>query len=88
MRTRVMKAKDDKIWVSPDPKSINKLINLLLKMMFPDIFMRMVKYIPWTQGMCSEAVHTEPRSLAFISNYFKIEEMKCATRLLRQTHKR
>ena len=44
-------------------------------MMFPDIFMRMVKYIPWTQGMCNEVVPTEPRSLPFISDYFKTEEM-------------
>ena len=51
------------------------MINLLLKMMFRDIFLRMVKYIPWTQGMCNEVVHIEPRSLAFIPDHFKTEEM-------------
>ena len=72
---RIMKAKDHKIWASPDPKSINKMIDLLLKMMFPDIFLRMVKYIPCTQGMCDEAIRIEPRSLAFIPDHFKTQEM-------------
>ena len=70
-----MKTKDHKIWTSPDPKVINKMINLLLKMMFRNIFLRMVKYIPWTQGMCNEVVYIEPRPLAFIPNHFKKEEM-------------
>ena len=66
-----MKAKDHKFFTSPDLKSINKMINLLLKMMFRNNFLRMVKYIPWTQGMCNEVVHIEPRSSAYISDHFK-----------------
>ena len=77
MKMRVMKLieKDHKIWASPDPKSINKMINLFLKMMFQDIFLRMGKYIPWTQGMCHEAVRIESRSLAFIPDHFKTQAM-------------
>ena len=51
------------------------MIVLLFKMMFRDIFLRMVKYIPWTQGMCNEVVHIEPRSLAFIPDHFKTQAM-------------
>ena len=69
---RIMKAKDHKIWVSPGPKSINKkMIVLLFKTTLQHISFRMVKYIPWTQGMCNEVIHTEPRSLAFIPDHLK-----------------
>ena len=34
-----------------------------------------MKYIPWTQEMCNEVVHIEPRSLAFIPDLFKTQEM-------------
>ena len=50
------------------------MIDLLFKIIFRDIFLRMVKYIPWTQRMCNEVVHTEPRSLAFITDHFKTQE--------------
>ena len=75
MKTRVLKAKDHKIRTSPDPKSINKIIDLLLKMMFRNIFLRMVKYIPWTREIYNEAVYIEQRSLAFMPDNFKTEEM-------------
>ena len=75
LKMRVMKAKDHKIWTSPDPKSRNKMINLLLNMMFWNTFLCVVKYIPWTQGMSNEVVHTEPRSLAFIPDHFKTQGM-------------
>ena len=75
LKIRIMKAKDHKIWPLPGFKSINKMISLLLKMMFSDIFLSMVKYIPWTQEMCNEVVHIEPHSLAFIPDLFKTEEM-------------
>ena len=74
-KTRAMKAKDHKIWALPYPSSINKMINFLLKMMCCDIFLRMVKYIPWSQGMCNEVVHIEPRSLTFIPDQFKTQEI-------------
>ena len=51
------------------------MIVLLLKIVFRDVFLRMVKYIPLTQGMCNEVVHIEPRSLEFIPNHFKTQEM-------------
>ena len=70
-----MKAKDHKIWASPDPKSINKMIDLLFKMMFLDTLLCLVKYIPWTQEMCNKLVHIEPHSLAFIPDHFKRQEM-------------
>ena len=76
LKMRIMKAKVHKIWPLPSFKSVNKMISLLLKMMFWDIFLSMVKYIPWTQEMCNEAVHIEPRSLAFIPDLFKTEEMR------------
>ena len=85
-KPRVTKAKKHKIWTSPDPKSINKMIALLFKMIFWNIFLHMVKYIPWTQGMCNEVVYTEPSSLAFIPDHFK--KKKCAPMLLRQSHTR
>ena len=51
------------------------MINLLLGIMFWDNFLHMVKYIPWTQGMCNEVVHIEPRSFAFVSDRFKTQIM-------------
>ena len=51
------------------------MIVLLLKMIFRDIFLRMVKYIPWIQEMCNEVVHMEPRFLAFIHDLFKTQKM-------------
>ena len=71
LKMRIMKAKDYKIWVLPAPKSINKMINLLLK----NIFLRMVKYITWTQEMCNQVVHIGPRFLTFIPEHFKTQEM-------------
>ena len=72
---KTMKGKDHKIWTSPSPKSINKMIKLLPEMMFQNIFLCMVKYIPWTQGMCNEIVHIKQRSLAFVPDNFKTQEM-------------
>ena len=51
------------------------MIVLVFKMMLRDIFLHMVKYIPWTQGMCNEVVHTEPRSLASVPDHFKTENV-------------
>ena len=51
------------------------MIVLLFKMILRYISLRMVKYIPWTQGMCDEVVHTEPRYLAFIPDHFKTQEV-------------
>ena len=72
---KAMKGKDHKIWTSPSPKSINKMIKLLPEMMFQNIFLCMVKYIPWTQGMCNEIVHIKQSSLAFVPDNFKTQEM-------------
>ena len=81
MKMKAMKAKDHKFWTSPSPKSINKIkmINLLLGMKFQDIFLRMVKYIPWTQGMYNEVMHKEPRSFSLIT----LKHKKCVSRPLR-----
>ena len=51
------------------------MIVLLFKTMLQHISLRVVKYIPWTQGMCNEVIHTEPRSLAFIPDHFKTQSM-------------
>ena len=51
------------------------MIVLLFKMVLRHILLRMVKYIPWTQGMRNELVHIEPRSLEFIPDHFKTQEM-------------
>ena len=68
--------KKDHIWTSPNAKGINKMIDLLFKMTSRYILLRMLKYIPWTQGMCNEVVHIEPRTLAFIPDHFKTQK-KC-----------
>ena len=51
------------------------MIVLLFKRILRYISLGMVKYIPWIQGMCSEVVHIEPRSLTFIPDYFKTQRM-------------
>ena len=71
-----MKAKDHKFMALPRSKSINKkLIVLLFKMILQHISLSMVKYIPWTQGVCDEAVHMEPCSLAYVPDHFKTQGM-------------
>ena len=35
----------------------------------------MLKYTLWRQEMCNEVVHIEPRSLAFVPDRFKTQEM-------------
>ena len=51
------------------------MTELLFKMMLRDIFLDIVKYIPWTQGMCNEVVHIKQRSSAFLPDHFKAQEM-------------
>ena len=63
-----------KIWPSPRPKGINKVIDLF-KNTFRYILLGMLKYIPWTQEICNKVVHIEPRSLEFVPDLFKTEEM-------------
>ena len=71
-----------KNWTLLNPKSINKMINLLLKMMFRNIFLHMVKYIPWMQEIVYidevvyiEVVYIEPCSIGFIPDHFKTQKM-------------
>ena len=56
------------------PMGVKKMSDLF-KNTFWYILLRMLKYIPWTQEICKEVVHIEPRSLAFVPDYFKSEEM-------------
>ena len=51
------------------------MIVLLFKMILQHISLSMVKYIPWTQGMCEEAVHMEPYWLGYVPDHFKTQEM-------------
>ena len=51
------------------------MTELLFKMMLRDIFLDIVKYIPWTQGMCNEVVHIKQRSSTFLPDHFKAQEM-------------
>ena len=51
------------------------MIVLLFKMILRHISLSMVKYIPWSQGMCDEAVDMEPCSLAYVPDHFKTQRM-------------
>ena len=51
------------------------MIVLLFKMILRHISLRMVKYFPWTQGMCDRAVENEPCSLKFVPDHFKTQEI-------------
>ena len=76
-KMRIMKAKDHKIGPLPGPKGINKkMIVLLFKTILRHISLSMVKYIPWAQGMCDEALDMEPCSLAYVSDHFKTQGMR------------
>ena len=59
---------------SPNPGRLNKMINLFEKA-FRYILFHMLKYIPWTQEICNRVIHIEPRSLAFVPDRFKTQEM-------------
>ena len=65
------------------PKEVSKMSDLF-KNTFRYILLRMLKYIPWTQEMCNDVVHIEPRSLAFVTDHFKTEEM--CNQAVRRTH--
>ena len=60
------------------------MINLF-KNTFRYILLRMLKYIPWTQEMCSEVVQIEPWSLAFVPGHFKTQEM-CSQAVEKDSH--
>ena len=51
------------------------MIVSLFKMILRHISLTMMKYIPWTQGMCEKAVENKPRSLKFVPDHFKTQEM-------------
>ena len=51
------------------------MIVLLFKMILQHILLSMVKYIPWTQEMCDEAVDMEPCSLAYVPDHCKKQGM-------------
>ena len=51
------------------------MIVFLFKMILQHISLSMVKYIPWTQGICDRAVDMGPYSLAYVSDHFKTQEM-------------
>ena len=51
------------------------MILFLFKMILQHISLSMVKYIPWTQGMCDRAVDMGPYSLAYVPDHFKTKEI-------------
>ena len=78
LRMRVMKAKDHKNWASPNPKGINEMTELLFKMMFQDILLGLMKYVPdhfKRKEMYNEAVRNNPWTLEHVPDHFKTQEM-------------
>ena len=53
------------------PKGLNKMINFLIQ----HVIIPMLKYVPWTQGMCDKVVGISPGFLIIIPNRFKTEKM-------------
>ena len=49
------------------------MINYLFKNGLQQVIL---EYVPWTQRMCKEIVHIEPRFLAIVPDRFKAEEMR------------
>ena len=53
------------------PKGLNKMINFLIQ----HVIIPMLKYVPWTQGMCDKVVGISPGFLIIIPDRFKTKKM-------------
>ena len=56
----------------PGFKGINKMIELLFKMMF---LLRIVKYIPWTQEMRNKTVEGDPYQLKYVPERVEMQKL-------------
>ena len=62
----------------PGANGINKMIELLFKMMFQDILLDLMKYVPdhfKRKEMYNEAVRNNPYMLRHVPDHFKTQEM-------------